>query len=128
MTYLLDTQIILWAAFSSSQLPARSLELLQRNRGSLAFSAASLWEVSIKTALGRSNFVVDPVQLRAGLLGHSYRELSVNGGHAVAVRSLPPRHGDPFDRMLLAQAIHEGMTLVTTDKALASYGEPVLKV
>jgi PIN domain nuclease of toxin-antitoxin system len=126
--YLLDTQIVLWAAFSSHELPARALELLQKNRGSLVFSVASLWEVSIKTALGRGNFVVDPLQLRAGLLGHSYVELPVSGDHAVAVRLLPPKHGDPFDRMLLAQAISEKMTLVTTDKILARYGEPVLKV
>lgn len=128
MRYLLDTQILLWASFSSSQLPASALELLQSKRGSLVFSVATVWEVSIKAALGRSNFKVEPEDLRTGLLAHGYAELPVSGKHAVAVRSLRPIHGDPFDRMLLAQAICEGMTLVTTDRMLAAYGEPVLKV
>jgi PIN domain nuclease of toxin-antitoxin system len=126
--YLLDTQILLWAAFSSSQLSKPAIELLQQHRGSLVFSVASVWEVSIKAALGRPNFKVEPEHLRTGLIGHGYAELMVSGEHAVAVRSLRPIHGDPFDRMLLAQAISEGMTLVTTDRMLAAYGEPTLKV
>ena len=128
MKYLLDTQVLIWTAFRSSQLPERAGEILRENRRDLVFSVASLWEVSIKSALGRADFTVDPAHLRSGLLGHGYAELLVNGDHAVAVRPLPRIHGDPFDRMLLAQAIYEGMTLVTTDRMLASYGEPVLKV
>ena len=128
MTYLLDTQLVLWLSFRSNLLSERAREILRENRGALAFSVASLWEVSVKAALGRADFTVDPARLRTGLLGHRYTELPVKGDHAVAVRSLPRKHGDPFDRMLLAQSLVEGMTLVTTDKVLASYGDTVLKV
>lgn len=128
MRYLLDTQLLLWVADNSPRLPRPARAIIEGTAVALAFSAASLWEISIKAALRRSDFAVSPARLREQLLLNQYIELSVSGSHALAVLDLPPVHRDPFDRMLLAQAIHEGMTLVTTDKALARYGEPVLKV
>jgi PIN domain nuclease of toxin-antitoxin system len=94
----------------------------------LWFSAASLWEVVIKRALGREDFRAEPRRLRRGLLDNGWRELAVTSEHAVAVESLPPIHKDPFDRILLAQAAAESFTLVTSDKIVARYPGAVRKV
>ena len=75
-----------------------------------------LWEVAIKHSLGREDFRVEPVRLRRGLLDNGWRELAVSSEHAVATLDLPPLHKDPFDRMLLAQARFEGLSLVTSDE------------
>ena len=128
MRYLLDSHLLLWIVEDSPRLPARAREIAESEAEELVFSVASLWEIAIKAGLQRADFVIDPQELRSELLANGYAELPVSGIHAVGVRPIPPRHGDPFDRLLLAQAIHERMTLVTTDKVLASYGEPVLKV
>ena len=128
MRYLLDSHLLLWIAEESERLSRHAIEIISDEANALVFSAASLWEIAIKASLRRRDFIVDPLELRAELLASNFTELPVNGVHAVAVYSIPPKHGDPFDRLLLAQAIHEGMTLVTTDKVLARYGEPVLKV
>ena len=86
---------------------------------------ASLWEVAIKSGLGRADFSVDPSLLRRGLLENGYTELTVTGAHAVAVHGLPPIHKDPFDRLLAAQALIEGVTLVTMDEAVGRYPGPI---
>ncbi len=86
------------------------------------FSAASIWEVAIKSSLGRADFEADPRLLRAGLRGAEYRELAVSSDHAAAVAELPRHHADPFDRMLIAQAQVEFLTLLTHDAALVPYG------
>lgn len=87
----------------------------------LVFSAASLWEIAIKAALGRADFRADAGLLRRGLIDNGYDELVVTGAHAVAAGALPPIHRDPFDRMLVAQAQAEGMPLVTSDPVLGRY-------
>ena len=89
------------------------------------FSAASLWEITIKQGLGRSDFQVDPRLLRRGLIDNAYIELSITSDHALAVASLPPLHKDPFDRLLAAQIQIEGVLLVTTDPILGQYPGPV---
>jgi len=89
------------------------------------FSAASVWEVVIKRGLGRDDFQIDPNRLRRGLLANGYEELSISSEHTLAVTSLPPVHRDPFDRILVAQARVESITLLTSDITLASYGAPV---
>ena len=94
----------------------------------LVFSAASLWEISIKRALGRADFNIDPRRLWRMLLINGDTELAVNSEHAIAVNDLPPLHKDPFDRILVAQARVEGIVLLTVDKAVARYGEGVRKV
>ena len=94
-------------------------------QNSLQFSAASLWEVAIKHGLGRSDFKVDPRLLRRGLIDNGYDELPVTSAHAVVVDSLPPIHKDPFDRILVAQAIVEGIVLLTADAVVAQYSGPV---
>ncbi len=92
------------------------------------FSIASIWEVVIKNALGRSDFCVDPQQLRNGLIQNDYSELGIRAEHALAVGSLPPIHKDPFDRILIAQAQVESVTLLTTDNKVAGYPGPIQAV
>lgn len=128
MKFLLDSQLLLWAACDSERLSETARKLLNDPHHELIFSAASLWEISIKSALGREDFRVEPRLLRRGLLDAGYVELPVTSQHAVNIDNLPPVHKDPFDRILLAQALQEGIILLTADSLLASYGGPVQKV
>ena len=125
MKLLLDTQILLWAAGQPSRLPAAARKILTDPGNELLFSAVSLWEIAIKSTLGREDFRVEPRLLRRALLDHGYTELPVTSQHAVGIDSLPGLHKDPFDRLLLAQAISEGITLLTGDAALGRYPGPV---
>jgi len=122
---LLDTHVLLWAAGQPRRLPAAARRLLGDARSELLFSAASLWEIAIKRGLGRRDFRVDPRLLRRGLLENGYVELAITGEHAIAVDDLPPIHKDPFDRMLVAQAMVESVTLLSTDPLLAKYPGPI---
>ena len=122
MSLLLDTHILLWAASASKRLPAEVRRRLDDPAETLVFSAASLWEIAIKTALDRPDFRVDGAQLRAACLAAGYVELPVSGLHALGVSDLPPLHRDPFDRILVAQSRAEGLTLLTADASVADYG------
>lgn len=128
MKLLLDTHVLLWAAAFPERLSGEALELLDDPANELLFSAASLWEVAIKSALGRPDFSVDARLLRRGLLDNSYLELPVASEHAVAIDGLPPIHKDPFDRLLIAQSIVEGITLLTSDDLVAQYPGPVRRI
>ena len=128
MKLLLDTQILLWAAGQPKRLSSAARKLIENPRNDLLFSAASLWEVAIKSALGRTDFRVDPRVLRRGLLDNGYTELPVTSEHAVSVTGLPDLHRAPFDRILLAQALCEGFTLLTADATIAKYPGPVRRV
>lgn len=128
MKLLLDTQILLLAAGRPERLSTAARKLLNDPRNELLFSAASLWEIAIKNTLGREDFRVEPRLLRRGLLDNGYVELPITSQHAVNIDSLPPLHKDPFDRLLLAQAISEGIILLTGDAQLARYRGPVRKV
>jgi len=125
---LLDTHILLWAAGNPDRLPAEARELIADTGNELLFSAASLWEVAIKSGLGRDDFAVDARLLRRGLLDNGYGELPVASEHAVAIDALPPIHRDPFDRLLIAQSMVEGITLLTGDELVGRYPGPVRKV
>ena len=124
----MDTHILLWAAAGSPALSEQARQVLVSDATELYFSAASIWEVAIKTSLGRADFAVDPRQLRRGLLSNGYLELTVTGEHAIEVGSLPDVHKDPFDRILIAQSRVEGMRLVTADKLVAQYSGDILLV
>ena len=128
MKLLLDTQLLLWAAGAPRRLSAQARKLFEDESNELLFSAASLWEIAIKSTLGRDDFKVQPRVLRRGLLDNGYTELPITSQHAVGIDSLPDLHRDPFDRLLVAQAQCEGITLVTGDAQLARYGGPVRKV
>jgi PIN domain nuclease of toxin-antitoxin system len=99
--------------------------LIDNPGNELFFSPASLWEVVIKRGLRRPDFKVDTRVLRRGLLDNGYGELPIVSDHVVAIDSLPPIHKDPFDRVLVAQATVEGITLLTTDSLLAQYPGPI---
>lgn len=121
MKLLLDTHILLWTAGLPDRLSDVALDLIEDPDNSLFFSAASLWEVAIKRALDRPDFQVDPRLLRRALLDNGYAELPVTSEHAVSLDRLPDAHKDPFDRILVAQALVEGLTLVTADDRLRQY-------
>jgi PIN domain nuclease of toxin-antitoxin system len=125
---LLDTHLLLWAAGQPELLSRGARELLNDPDNDLLFSAANMWEVAIKRGLGRDDFRVDPRLLRRGLLDNGYGELAITSEHAIAVELLPAIHKDPFDRILLAQAVIEGITLVTSDPVVARYPAPVREV
>ena len=128
MNLLLDTHLLLWAASEPQRLSVKARTLLLDPANQLVFSSASLWEISIKNGLDRPDFNIDPRRLWRMLLVNGYRELPVTSEHSVAVNDLPPLHKDPFDRILVAQARVEGLTLLTADKLVAKYGDPVRKV
>ena len=118
----------MWAAGPAEKLPPAALQIIEDRSNALFFSAASLWEISIKKGLDRPDFQVDPFSLRSGLLNAGYTEIPVTGQHAAAVSLLPIHHKDPFDRLLLVQAAQEGLMLVTADAQIARYDGPVLQV
>jgi len=125
---LLDTHLLLWAAGESARLSADARAFISDAENELFFSAASVWEIAIKRGLGRDDFQADARLLRRGLLDNSYNELAIGSEHAVAIDSLPPIHKDPFDRLLIAQAMVEGITLLTSDALVAQYPGPVKSV
>jgi PIN domain nuclease of toxin-antitoxin system len=125
---LLDTHVVIWAAGFPERLSVEGRELIADTDNDLVFSAASLWEIAIKSTLGREDFIVDARLLRRGLLDNGYSELPVASEHAVAIDGLPPIHKDPFDRLLVAQAMVEGITLLTGDDLVGQYPGPIRKI
>jgi len=122
---LLDTHLLLWAADSIERVPSGARALMSDPQNELLFSAASLWEIAIKSGLNRPDFSVDARRLRRGLIDNGYRELLISSEHACAINTLPPIHKDPFDRLLIAQAMIEGILLLTDDATVARYPVPV---
>ena len=125
MKLLLDTHILLWTIAASRRLSAEGRALIGAAGSEVTFSVVSLWEVAIKTGRDRADFRIDAGLLRRSLLDNGYAELAITGAHAVALATLPPLHRDPFDRMLVAQAMVESVTLVTGDPAVAKYPGPI---
>jgi PIN domain nuclease of toxin-antitoxin system len=109
-------------------LPSAARRLLDDLENEPIFSSASLWDVAIKHALGRGDFRVDARLLRRGLLDNGYGELPITSEHGVALDDLPPIHKDPLDRILIAQSMVEGVTLLTADPVAAQYPAPVRKL
>lgn len=128
MKLLLDTHLLLWAAGKPERLSKKARALIEKDEHELFFSSASLWEIVIKRNLGRDDFKADARILRRGLLDNGYSELPIASDHVVAVDGLPQHHKDPFDRVLVAQAIVEGITLVTSDPTVAKYGGSITLV
>jgi PIN domain nuclease of toxin-antitoxin system len=128
MKLLLDTHLLLWAAGEPRRLSKTARRLIDNPDNQLLFSAASLWEIAIKRRLGREDFKVDARLLRRGLLDNGYSELPIISDHVVATESLPLLHRDPFDRILVAQATVEGVTLLTIDSLVSQYAGPIRTV
>jgi len=128
MILLLDTHLLLWAAGQPEKLSPAAREMIAEPRNELWFSAASLWEITIKRGLGRADFRADPHLLRRGLVENDYTELPITSTHVMATAHLPPIHKDPFDRVLIAQAQSEGALLITCDDVVARYPGPIHRV
>jgi PIN domain nuclease of toxin-antitoxin system len=124
MKLLLDTHILIWASIRT--LPQEVVPFIANADNILLFSPASIWEVVIKKGLGRSDFNIDPAALRRGLLERGYVELDIISRHVLATGDLPPLHKDPFDRLLIAQARVEEITLLTADVTVARYGRGII--
>ena len=122
MRCLLDTSILLWAAAEPHKLNARARKLLSASSSPLYLSSASAWEIAIKYSIGTLKLPVDPATfIPAVIRGMGLHSLDITSAHAIAAGSLPRHHRDPFDRMLLAQAKVEGLTLLTTDYVFRKY-------
>lgn len=128
MRLLLDTHLLLWASRDHEQLSGFARSLIMSEDNSLAFSVVSLWEIAIKRGLGRADFTLDPRLLRRMAIDNGYQELSIIAEHVVMVDGLPPIHQDPFDRLLVAQAMVEGFTLLTADRKISEYPGPIRRV
>ena len=131
MRLLLDTHIVLWRITADPRLPKRAIQIMDAEALSIDVSAVSIWEVAIKWALRKARPDDVPMSGR-DLLKEMERALiapmPIQSIHTAAVDDLPMLHGDPFDRLLIATAQHEGLTLLTHDAALAGYGDFVLVV
>lgn len=125
MNLLLDTHILLWAAYEPERLPEQVRHMLNDGANSVHFSVASLWEVAVKSALGRADFQIDVAELRLGLVSNEYVEVPIDSTHVLRLPTLPPIHADPFDRLLVAQAMAEGFVLLTRDAKVRACGGPV---
>lgn len=121
MKFLLDTHLLLWAAGQPDRLSKVVRELIENPGNELYFSAASIWEIAIKSSLGREDFKADSRLVRRGLIDNGYREIPISSEHAVGVQALPLIHKDPFDRLLISQSMSEGIWLVTADPVLSQY-------
>ncbi len=128
MRVLLDTQVLLWALVDDARLSAAARELITDSDTSVHVSAACFWEIAIKHALGRGNMPIGPAPALGWCRKAGYRTLSVSAEHAIAVHDLPALHADPFDRILVAQAIREPMRLITHDATVASYDASIIRV
>lgn len=125
MNFLLDTHVLLWALLAPARLSEPTRELIEDASHGVYFSAVSIWEIAIKSATGRSVVPPPPTAVWAGATQAGFLQLPVTAQHAAVVIELPPIHRDPFDRLLVAQARSEPMTLLTRDATLAKYGDHV---
>jgi PIN domain nuclease of toxin-antitoxin system len=120
--------VLIWALIEPDRLPASLRAILQDPGEEVLFSAASLWEISIKAALGRADFRVSPRDILATAVETGFVELPVRAATALVVADLPLHHRDPFDRLLVAQALTEPARLYTADAALEPYSELVVRI
>jgi PIN domain nuclease of toxin-antitoxin system len=128
MNLLLDTHVALWAIADSPKLPQRARDLIQAPKTTVWVSAASIWEIAIKCGMGRGDMPVSGQDAARYFQESGYRFLPIDVEHALAVESLPAHHQDPFDRILVAQALVEPMRLMTHDPLVARYGDTIIEV
>lgn len=128
MRFLLDTNVLLWVTSETFRLDPQTVALIKNPANTILFSAASIWEISIKAGLQRENFHAVPIDVLTAAREAGFIELPVRAELAVRVAVLPHHHRDPFDRLLIAQAMAEGASLLTTDRILARYTDLVTLV
>ena len=128
MNLLLDTHVALWAIADSPKLPHKARELIESPRATVWISAASVWEIAIKHSLGRGEMPVSGQDAERYFRDSGYRFLAIEAEHALAVEGLTKHHQDPFDRILIAQALVEPMRLMTHDSQVALYSDTIIKI
>lgn len=128
MNLLLDTHVALWAITDSPKLPQKARELILSPRSTVWVSVASVWEIAIKHALRRGEMPVSSQDAVRYFRESGYRMLAVEAEHVVAVEDLPAHHQDPFDRLLVAQALVEPMRLMTHDHLVSLYSDTIIKI
>jgi PIN domain nuclease of toxin-antitoxin system len=128
MRFLLDTHFVLWVPINAREISSEARKVLLNPDNQFVFSVSSIWEIAIKKGLGRPDFPHDPREMRKLLIENGYGELTIESRHVVMVDSMPAIHKDPFDRILIAQAMVEGITLLTADPVIAKYSGPIRKV
>lgn len=128
MNILLDTHVALWAITDSPKLPPKARELIQSPRTTVWISVASIWEIAIKHALGRGDMPVSSPDAVRYFRESGYQFIAIEAEHAAAVEELAAHHQDPFDRMLVAQALVEPMRLMTRDPIVALYSDTIIKI
>lgn len=128
MNLLLDTHVALWAITDSPRLATRARELINSPRASVWISAATIWEITIKHGLGRGDMPVSGHDALRYFRDSAYRLLAIEPEHAAAIAELPPHHQDPFDRVLIAQALTEPMRLITHDATVARYSDTIIQI
>lgn len=121
MNYLLDTHIVIWLAREPQKLSPKIIEILENQSNQIYFSSINLWEIALKSGLKRSDFKFDVIKLHQLLLENGFLELPVTSKYAKTIELLPEIHKDPFDRMLIAQAMIENYCLITDDDKIALY-------
>ena len=121
MKLLLDTQMLIWLLFWPEILPQKAREIIGEEKNELCFSPVSLWEVSIKRSQNKPDFQVDARVMQENLLDKGCLEVPITSSHAIAAGELPMFHKDPFDRLLIAQAMVENLFLLTSDKKITEY-------
>ena len=126
MRFLLDTHVLLWALASPKRLPKPIFDLLETTGNDVLFSSASIWEIAIKAQLLRAEFGVDAATIIDAARETGFTELAVSAQHAASVSTLPLHHKDPFDRMLISQAMTEPARLITADRALGAYSKDLV--
>ena len=128
MRLLLDTHLLVWAAGAPERLSSVARDMIEDPGNTLVFSVVSIWEVAIKHGLGRPEFQTDPRVFRQRLMNNSFKELLITSEHVVGVATLPAIHRDPFDRLLIAQAIAEDLLFVSGDQKIGEYPGPIRRV
>ena len=128
MNLLLDTHVALWAITDSPKLSQKARDLIASPKTTIWVSVASVWEIAIKYSLGRGDMPVSSKDAMHYFKESGYRFLQVEAEHAIAVEELPAHHQDPFDRILVAQALVEPMRLITHDPLVALYSDTIIKI
>ncbi len=125
MRFLLDTHILLWALTEPARIPATAREWVESSEHEVVFSAASIWEIAIKAQICRLKLPLSVAEVAAAAVRTGFEELPVRASHAAATAKLPMHHRDPFDRLLVAQALQEPIRLITVDRRLRRYSNLV---
>lgn len=128
MNLLLDTHVALWAITDSPRLKPKARELIANPANTVWVSVASLWEITIKHSLGRGDMPISGAQAKAWFEQSGYRLLDIEAPHVLGVAELPALHNDPFDRLLVAQALAEPLRLITHDAQVARYSDTVIAI